>query len=242
MRRPAFTLIELLITAVLFVVVAGYAVSILGATIGLTNQARHNQGAVSQNRGTLEIIGKQYQRANNFGLPPKNALVYPSTDIDQPNVVLIIPKIRQADTNGVELVLTDRYDNIFCAMASDQNSAKRRLVRFTALNGIVNPIITTGTCSLVGVRALYSSGLVTGPEYLTDETTNVQRFEASVTQFSTSVELQTGLRLGLTTVYDPSVTNPGVDLRASELQQDPTLVRLLFTHTLVGDAVPFVGL
>lgn len=244
MKRPGFTLIELLITSVLFVVVAGYAVTVLSATVSLTEQARRSQGGLAQARQILETIRTSYIHTPVGGSTPSTAVI-PSTDVDQPNAVIVIANVSQVDANGKQITSTNTYDYIYCAAPSEQNSARRRLAKFTITNGIKG-LASSMACTLVGVGSLYNNtGVITGPEYLTDATTQVQRFEASVAQYDTGNplnELDAGLRVVLTTINDPSVTDPNSLGRASDQEQTSVTVRMTMPHILTGNAAGFSGL
>ncbi len=210
-RRKAFTLIELLITATIFVVVAGYSVVILSSTVGVTAQAQRSASAAAQARQAVDVLSKAFSQSIIGAATP--AVVRPVNDLMVEGSMLII-SVAILVPSGRASFADPQNTRVYCAFNSAPG--KYRLAEFTVAeltNGqTYDENAANQPCTFQGVSNLFPSQVVSAPYFLTDDVTNVTRF--SVIPVNAPSPNLDAVRISLTTVYDPALTDPTVTDRA----------------------------
>ncbi|HSI20549.1 MAG TPA: prepilin-type N-terminal cleavage/methylation domain-containing protein [Verrucomicrobiae bacterium] len=233
MKRKAFTLIELLITALLLVVVAGYSVVIFSSTVGMYQQTDQSNGAAVQIKQSLDIIGRAFAQSSktapvvilnaNTAATTGNILVFTS----------IVPTTAGAASSAVE-------QRAYCVV--EVGAGKYRLAEFI-LAGTYNNSTSSRFCTAIDLANAFP-GTVTGPTYLTDATTNVTRFIALPIQYGSTTPSPdpSGIRLTMTSMYDPAISDSTFTERADTIKTLPLTVERTAYRNLPNNTVPFSGL
>jgi hypothetical protein len=211
-------------------------VVILTATVGLTQQVERSNGAASQTRQTIDRIAQGFQQSvstDAFGI-----LTTGEGDSDQSMIVFTVAL---ADSKGQ---LTAASENrAYCPVRTASN--KHRLAQFIITNGTYAGGLLSTSCTTVGIAALFSgSPQVTGPDYLTDGTTDVLRFEAATSQYGAVAPNPNpaAIRLLLTTRYDATVSSTTAETRAdSGPNALPLTVRTTAFRNYPYNRMPFSG-
>lgn len=202
MKKPAFTLIELLITAVLFVVVAGYAVVIFSSTVDLSSQAQRSTGAASQARQAVDVISKAFSQSSTSA----QVVVLSSSESGSngaSNSIVIftvtIPTALGAPSSNTE-------QRAYCS--ASVGNGTYRLVEYT-ITGTYNPGATSAACTSTSLQTLFIAPTVNGPNYITDDVTNVSQFTVVPDQYDLAAPNPNpaALHIVLTSVYNLTVGN-----------------------------------
>jgi prepilin-type N-terminal cleavage/methylation domain-containing protein len=205
MKRKAFTLIELLITALLFVIVAGYAVVIFSSTVGLSSQAQRSAGAAGQSRQAIDVLSRAFAQSSTSA----PVAVLRTTESGTDGSVLVFTVTIPTNLGAASATTEQR---IYCA--NPVGNGTFRLAQFIA-TGSYSGAVGSVACNGAALTALFSGGTITGPTFITDTNTNVTRFSAVPAQYNTGVPTPnpSGLRLLLTTLFDPTVGNASAQTR-----------------------------
>lgn len=232
-RRTAFTLVELLVTSMLFVIVAGYAVVILTATVGMSAQVQRSTGAANQLAQSLEAINLAFNRSTG------GAAVVPTNAADVDGSILIFTTTLPTSTGAAGTTTEQRA---YCA--SPVASGKYRLAQFTIIGTYVGGQ-SSAACTSTGLVPLFGVGAtVSVPTYLTDDTTSVLRFQVAPVQYGTGAPTPNpaGVWMLLTTLYDPTVSDPSyVDRASSGGKALPITSRTVSFRNFPYNRVPFSG-
>lgn len=235
MKRKAFTLIELLITALLFVIVAGYAVVIFSSTVGLSSQAQRSAGAAGQSRQAIDILSQAFAQSSTSS--PVAVIRTNEPGID--GSVLIFTVTIPTNLGAASATTEQR---IYCA--NPVGNRTFRLAQFVE-TGTYSGGALSLSCNAASISTVFSGGTITGPTFITDTNTNVTRFSAVPAQYNTGAPVPnpSGLHLVLTTVFDQTVGNTSAQNRVDNGSTAlPITVEATATRNFPYGRSPFSGL
>jgi type II secretory pathway pseudopilin PulG len=205
-RKPGFTLLELLVTSVIFVVVVILSISIFSSTARFEKTAQRTQDLTSQSLIGLQSIKKAFLRS--IGTV---TIIPPTAQGGDDVLVLTTP---EQDINGLQNGTNDQL--LYCV--STETASARQLAVFTVSSAVslpANPQLLA--CTNQGVQSLFSSSAVQGPSYLTDTTILLQRLHFSPVQYADNAPVTNmdALQIEATLVYDPTLGGT-VEVRAAD--------------------------
>jgi prepilin-type N-terminal cleavage/methylation domain-containing protein len=199
MKLKAFTLIELLITAVLLVIVAGYSVVILSSTVNLSAQAQRSTGASSQSRQAIDTVSRAFAQSSTT----TPVAVLSRSEANTPGSVIIFTVLI---SNNIGAPSATTEQRIYCTVGT--TNGKFRLAQFVE-TGTYNGGTSSLSCNNASLSTAFTGGSISGPTYITDTTTNVTLFLATREQYNTTVPAPdpSALHFVLTSSYDVAVAN-----------------------------------
>lgn len=254
MKRRAFTLVELLVTAVLFSVVAGYAVVIFSVSSGAGLQAQRSSSVTGGVRRVLDDINHSFDRSSMAS--PPSAIEIPiaqstSTSCDSlqscPQSALVFTT-ELADQNGYFCSSAHPCpgsaveQRVYCPVLVNGH---QRLALFTFATPVALPSTTPSStqCNAASLQAtLGAAQPPTGPIYLTDDSTDVLSFKTTPIQYGVAgLADVTAFHVVLTAVYDSTVSSSASD-RADTTAKTPITVEMTTDRTSVYGEIPFNGI
>lgn len=236
MKRRAFTLIELLITAVIFVVVAGYAVVVFSSTIGFTAQSQRSSGAAAQSEQALAVVAHAFSQSSTAS----PVAVLTTGDNGTGGSSAVIFTVTVPNNLGAPSATTEQ--RAYCANLTANGTY--RLAQFIIV-GTYPGGSTSTSCTAAGLNTAFGgTATVTGPTFLTDASTNVTSFMVVPTQFDTSAPAPdpSALRIVLTSIYDPTTAASTETRTGGSTAAHPITVETTALRNLPSGMLPFTGL
>ena len=256
--KPAFTLIEILISSVVFITVALLATGTLVSTVRMQSTHKQSQNISVQASGILAAIKYDIQASGNntlrtYVLTDTHSYTAPTTDLlpsatpDDTALIVVVP---QRSATGIDPVKTETH--VYCAElqnATVANSAGtftgKRMVRYVIKSSVYDPTKTVAAlqsiCNPTFIQTVFSPLAPDSTEYLTDQYAEVYNLRfwpvwssvASTTNYDVNPD---GIRTELTIEYSLANAATGIETRISDARYAPT--PLVF-RTLVGRNKPY---
>jgi len=220
-RRPAFTLLELLISAALFATVAVMVVGILATSTAVQDAGQRSQGTSAQLQRTLDTV----QTALTRSAQP----ITINTDSAGKNKVVVFQSCLPTDDCSTGVTL-QRYE-VYC-VNSVSGTDKDRLLQYilpasaTFIGGSLNSV---NSCNPSSLSTFFSApGTL---NYLTDTTISVPTFNVQGVQNAAVAGNADAYEVELAGAYKGA---QGTEVRANTLAATPIFLRT----TAVVTALP----
>jgi prepilin-type N-terminal cleavage/methylation domain-containing protein len=233
-QRSAFTLVELLVTSAIMVVVATYSVAVLATSSTIAQRGITSSGVNSQLQQSLDLIGRTVQLVDTTTPTQTAALAWTTgSDSVQVGSILFVSSF-VPDTTGAAGTEKVRY--AYCAAkVAGSDPALYRLAQFKINLLAADPVLPV-TCS---AAAIAGAG---APNYLTDATTSVLRFEATPLTTLAPGTSPVAFRITLTATYNPAVAGDGSTARADARTANAITTQRTFMVQQPGTDKPWSGL
>lgn len=219
MRKPAFTLLEVLVTAVIFVVVAGLATAAFSSTARFQFINKQSQNTAAQLQDVLKSMSGAVERSIVTDAPHQPFITDSTQDVGQgngiKNQVLIIDSRKAQADSSVSTQTSDDEWHVYCI---EVVGSVQRLAQFIVSGSAP---LNTGASSATCNRDLLASGLfngstVTGPEYLTETNLSVTALHFVGVSYGGAPPINPpAIRIEIAAQYNVG-TNPLVEKRASD--------------------------
>lgn len=218
MRRPAFTLIELLIASVLFVSVAGFSTAIFSTTTRFQFINKQNQSMATQVQLVTDSIRGAIERSVNTD-PTRAPHVYFSVQGDggtqQVSQGLAIYSRRQLSDGSVSGSSGGDEWHYYCV---ENLSGAYRLARYVIPGQptlVTTPTVVTCTKQGITTSGIFGAATIPDPSYLTETNVDISAlYFIPVIYSAGQVTNPPALRIEIVAKYDP--TNSGGESRVSD--------------------------
>lgn len=241
-RKAGFTLLELLVTAVIFVIVAGLATAAFSSTAHFQFVNKQSQNTAAQVQIVAKNMSDVIARSVASDVNHQPRFLASTQEVGQGGianqVLAVFARKAQLDSSISDQTLDDEW-NVYCVLP-DTVTNVYRLVHFVAPSGAaINGGVSSIACDKTTLStSLFGGATVTGPEYLTEQNVDINAFHAApVTYNPAPVVDPPAIRLELVAQYDPTNTS-GVEQRASDTLTNPSQ---LVIRTVAMRTVPAVN-
>jgi prepilin-type N-terminal cleavage/methylation domain-containing protein len=175
MYKKGFTLLEVLVTAVLFVVVAGLATAAFTSTARFQYVNKQSQNTAAQLQDALKSMSSAVERSVVQDAPHQPVIITSNQDVGQGglvNQILVIDSRKAQPDTSITTLTTDDEWHVYCI---EVVGTVKRLARFVVpASAPLTNAVSSATCNRdLLASALFSGTSVTGPEYLTDTSMTV---------------------------------------------------------------------
>ncbi len=214
-RRPAFTLIELLISAALFATVAVMVIAILATSSTVQDAGQRSQGTSSQLQSAMDSLKVALTRSTGTAVT-----INQDTSAQGGNNSILVLQTCLPSSDCTTPVY--QYE-VFCVNSDSTSADKTRLLQYVppstaTLSGSLNSF---NSCNLNSIGALFTLSNGTA-NYLTDSTIKIPSFTVQAMNNANAVANADAFEIELAGVYKGAV---GVEVRANTLASTPIIIR-----------------